>query len=71
MGSMHRAIISFLSAVLVLTSAAHLSARAEWGAPFLRHPAPEPGGRNLAFSFAGDIWLVPGGGRRSPADHRA
>lgn len=31
-------------------------------APLPRHPAPSPDGREIAFSWQGDLWLVPSGG---------
>lgn len=64
---------AFLCVIPLLLSLGTLFARAEWGAPFLRYPAPSPDGRSLAFSYAGDIWTasVDGGAARRITVHEA
>ncbi|MBN2287752.1 MAG: PD40 domain-containing protein [Candidatus Glassbacteria bacterium] len=52
----------WLIAALTLFTALPAAGEARWGAPFLRHPAPDPQGRRIAFSHGGDIWIVPAGG---------
>ena len=39
-------------------------------APLPRHPAPSPDGKTVAFSWQGDLWLVPaeGGDPLVPAE---
>jgi len=49
--------ISVLALVLVLASSA-----AAVEAPLPRHPAPSPDGSRIAFSWQGDLWLVPAAG---------
>ncbi len=49
--------ISVLVLVLILASSA-----AAVEAPLPRHPAPSPDGSRIAFSWQGDLWLVPAAG---------
>src|SRR5512144_3165958 len=60
-----------LTIALALIFAAH--ARAEEARPWLRFPAISPDGRTIAFSYAGDIYLVPseGGDARLVISHPA
>ena len=51
-----------LSLLLQIAAIRPLAGQAHWGAPFLRHPAPSPDGRLIAFSYAGDIWLAANSG---------
>ncbi|MBW7995080.1 MAG: peptidase S41 [Candidatus Glassbacteria bacterium] len=55
-------LLVLLPLLLLVQNPAPLAARANWGAPFLRHPAVSPDGRTVAFSYAGDIWTVPSSG---------
>ena len=69
----HRTSIVCLTLLAALSLAIPASAA---DAPLPRHPAPSPDGSEIAFSWQGDLWLVPSSGgtaRRitaNPADER-
>jgi len=67
------ALRGLIAAALLLFSVPPLAGNAHWGTPFLRHPAPDPEGRRIAFSHGGDIWIAPaeGGPARRLTVHRA